>query len=238
MSLGNVSTVIFDLDETLIDAEAGLSGAHMAITEELTNYLEKNGIKIDHEFLFQKIKTLDDKMNLLVEYDRDKWWQILLEELNIKLTLEQKFRRELTNKYWSTYATLAEPYDDTIPILRYLKDKRYLLGLITDTDGTPGIKKSRIEQLSIYKIFDATIIAGEDTQHTKPSPEPYLKIAKLLDVSPEYCIFIGDKPHTDIKGALKAGMKSILIQRRKWDAKLKDEPTIVIENLSQIKSFL
>jgi len=238
LDLRKVRATIFDLDETLIDAMDGLPGAHMAVVEELKAYLENEGIKIDQKTLLNRIRDLDDSMNLKVEYDRDKWWQELLNEFDIKIKLKQEFRRKLTKKYWFTYASLVEPYEDTVPTLEYLKRKGYLLGLITDTDGTPGIKKTRLERLSIYPMFDAIVIAGEDTEHTKPNSEPYLEIARHLKASPEECVFIGDKPHTDIKGAFKAGMKAILIQRRNWDTSIENTPKIVIENLEQLKSFL
>ena len=238
LDLGKVKATIFDLDETLIDAMNGLPGAHMAVAEELRVFLENKGIKIDQKILLNRIRNLDDSMNLRVQYDRDKWWQVLLNEFDIEIELKQEFRRKLTEKYWFTYASLVEPYEDTIPTLEYLKRKGYLLGLITDTDGTPGIKKTRLEKLSIYPMFDAIVIAGEDTEHTKPNSEPYLEISRQLNVSPKECVFIGDKPHTDIKGAFKAGMKAILIQRRNWDTTLDNAPDIVIKNLEQLKSFL
>ncbi len=238
LKFSNIRAVLFDLDETLIDSSVGLSVAHLAVARELFEYMKKKRIKVNLENILEKIKMIDDSMNLILEYDRDKWWQILLNKLNIEHRLKPEFKKILTSKYWSSYADLIKPYDDAISTLKHLKSKGYLLGLITDTDGVPGYKKARIKKLAFSKIFDAIIIAGEDTKDTKPNPEPYLMVAKLLKVSPNECVFVGDKPFTDIEGAFRAGMKAILVYRRKWNRKKYSNPDLIVNDLNQLRAFL
>ncbi len=238
MRLNDIRAVLFDLDETLIDVTQSLNAAHQAVAKNLKEYLMKKGVKVGLENLSEKIEAIDDSMNLLLEYERDKWWQFLLDQLNIKLKLAPAFKKKLTYEYWNSYCSLVKPYDDTIYTLRHLKSKGYLLGLITDTDGSLGIKKARIEKLAFSKIFDVVIIAGEDTKDTKPNTGPYLRAAELLKVSPNECVYVGDKPYTDIKGALRAGMKAILVHRRKWGFGIGNNPNLVVENLDELKSLL
>ncbi|KON27073.1 hypothetical protein AC481_05845 [miscellaneous Crenarchaeota group archaeon SMTZ-80] len=238
LNLSFVRAVIFDLDETLIDATSGLYAAHNSVARELKKILIKNKIEISLEKIQVKIRTIDDSMNMLLKYDRNNWWQIVVDQLAISLDLDSKFRKKLTKIYWDSYMNSVNPYEDTITVLKYLKDKGYFLGLITDTDGTSGIKKSRIDKLTFCNIFDSIIIAGEDTEYTKPDPEPYFKMAKSLGCSLDECIFVGDKLYTDMKGALRAGMKNILIQRRKWDVDTSIKPDIIINNLKQLRTFL
>ena len=52
--------------------------------------------------------------------------------------------------------------------------------------------------------FDA-IVCGDDVAHPKPSPEPYLRAAGLLDVAPHDCLVIEDSP-TGVAAAEAAGM--------------------------------
>lgn len=238
LKFSNIRAILFDLDETLIDSSAGLSVAHLAVARELEEYMNKKKIKVNLENILEKIKTIDDSMNLILEYDRDKWWQILLNKLNIKHRLAPEFKKILTSKYWSSYVDSVKPYDDTLSTLKHLKSKGYFLGLITDTDGVPGFKRARIKKLAFSKIFDAIIIAGEDTKDTKPNPEPYLKAAKLLKVLPNECVYVGDKPFTDIEGALRARMKGILVYRRKWNVKKYSNPDLIVNDLNQLRSFL
>ena len=238
MNLSFIRAVLFDLDETLIDATSGLYAAHNFTAREIKKILARNGIETSLEKIRIKIRTIDDSMNMLLNYDRNNWWQIVINQLEISLDLDSRVKKKLTRIYWDSYVNSVNPYKDTIPVLKYLKNKEYFLGLITDTDGSPGIKKSRIEKLTFYNFFDSIIIAGEDTEYTKPDPEPYFKMAKSLGCSIEECIYVGDKLFNDIKGALVAGMKNILIQRRKWDVGTSIKPDIIINNLKQLRTFL
>ncbi len=238
MSLKNIKAVIFDLDETLIDVTESLSIAQEAVAKELEIYLKEIGFKINLEKIQNKIKFVDDLMNMLLKYDRNDWWQFLVGQLGIDYNLNSEFKRKLTDVYWNFYIGSIKLYEDSIPTLEYLKGKGYSLGMITDTDGEPGKKKARIDNLNLCNLFDSIIIAGEDTKHTKPNPEPYLKIAKILKLDPDFCIFVGDKPFTDIKGALLAGMKTVLIQRRNWGIEPNITPDFIVKNLAQIKILL
>jgi beta-phosphoglucomutase-like phosphatase (HAD superfamily) len=57
--------------------------------------------------------------------------------------------------------------------------------------------------------FDA-IVCGEDVERGKPSPDPYLRAAMLLDVEPTSCLVIEDSP-TGVAAAEAAGMVVLAI---------------------------
>lgn len=42
-------------------------------------------------------------------------------------------------------------------------------------------------------FFDASV-CGDEVEHNKPHPDPYLRAATLLDVSPQDCVVIEDSP--------------------------------------------
>jgi putative hydrolase of the HAD superfamily len=238
LNLNLIKAVIFDLDETLIDVKKSLSDAHNTVSRELKKFLKEEGIDLAINKIKSEISITDDSMNTLLKYDRNDWWQLVVDQLGIAKYLTLKFKKKLTEIYWDSYTNSVRPYKNTIPVLNYLKYKNYALGLITDTDGTPGQKKSRIDKLTFCNIFDSIIIAGEDTIHTKPNPESYIKMARSLHCFPFECVYVGDKPYTDIKGALAAGMKNILIQRRKWNIDVCIKPDFIIKNLKQLKTLL
>jgi len=234
--IDNVKGVIFDLDETLIDDFVGLEKAHRAVAKELHRYVSGQGAKVSEEALFSKVTELDDKMNMKRKYIRNDWWPLLLEQLGVKVELPLEILDRLTLLYWETFADNTELYPDTEETLRYLKDKGYRLGIITDTDGTRGIKKMRLSRLKIVKFFDSIVIAGEDTPKTKPDPNPYLIVAKELGVGPEECVFVGDKPFTDIDGGNKAGMRTVLLKRRDWG--VEDNSDFTIKQLAELRGLL
>ncbi|CAN5256397.1 HAD family hydrolase [soil metagenome] len=55
--------------------------------------------------------------------------------------------------------------------------------------------------------FDV-IVAGDDVTHSKPHPEPYLRAAELLGVTPEDCIAIEDST-TGLAAAVASGANAI-----------------------------
>ncbi len=234
--ISGVKAVLFDLDETLIDATEGFSAAHRAVADELARFIRSRGTEVEETEIQSKLKALDDKMNLERRYNRNTWWPALLDELKLKNELSLQKLEELTLIYWRAFASFSRPYQDAEPTLEYLKKKDYRLGLVTDTDGTKGMKKMRIGQLNLIRFFDVLIISGEDTLHTKPDPEPFLLAAAKLDVKPGECIVVGDKPFTDIKGGNSAGMRTIIVNRRDWKAE--DRADFEIESLSEIHEIL
>jgi len=236
MSSREVKAVIFDLDDTLIDAQKGFRKAHEKITQMIDEHLKQKKLNLKKPQILREIRSFDDKMNREVKYDRDKWWQTIVNNLGVNVALSKVFIRKLTMAYWHTYVRSSKPYRDTLSTLHYLKKNGLLLGLLSDTDGLKGMKRWRISKLPFTHLFDSIVIAGEDTAETKPSPEPYELIAGKLGVTASECVFVGDRPFTDIKGAKIAGMKTVLLRRRDWRTNVKADWTI--KSLSELRRIL
>jgi HAD superfamily hydrolase (TIGR01509 family) len=58
-----------------------------------------------------------------------------------------------------------------------------------------------------FNAFDI-IVAGDDVTHSKPHPEPYLRAAELLEVSPVQCVALEDSP-PGLTSAVAAGVVTI-----------------------------
>lgn len=235
MLLG-IKAVLFDLDETLIDDFPGLERCHRAVAKRLQSYLQRRAVGVNEEELFQLITKLDDKMNFERKYIRNDWWPMLVEKMGLKIELPPALLEELTRIYWKTFAENSRPYPDAEPTLEYLRSKGYRLGMVTDTDGTKGIKEMRLKQLNFINKFDVIIISGEDTPKTKPDPGPFLLAAERLGVRPEECVFVGDKPFTDIVGGKAAGMKTILVKRRDWG--VPERADFTVSSLAELRKLL
>jgi len=231
-----IKAVLFDLDETLIDAPAGLDAAHRAVARKLRNHLREHGIRADEATIRSKLDEFDNRMNMETKYNRDEWWPVLFHELGLRKKVPRRIVKELTELYWNKYANVSEPYPDAGPTLYYLKEKGYRLGLITDTDGKPGIKSKRLKRLDFIGLFDAVVIGGEDTSQTKPSPEPFLLAASKLGLRAEECAVVGDKPFTDIKGAKAAGMRAIWVKRRDWG--IEEPADFIVKSLAELRKIL
>jgi len=231
-----VRAVIFDLDETLADVSDSIKATHSAVAKRISGYLKEQGIIVDEEEILPKLRAIDDRMNFSREYDRNKWWPILLSELGVKLELPFRMLNELTSLFWRTYAENTKLYPDAEPTLEYLRQRGYKIGLVTDTDGKKGMKRARLEQLGLNDLFGAVVVGGDDTPRTKPDPGPFLIVAERLEVDPSSCVVVGDKPFTDIDGGNAAGMRTILLKRRDWG--VKESSNLTIKSLSELRGIL
>jgi FMN phosphatase YigB (HAD superfamily) len=86
--------------------------------------------------------------------------------------------------------------------------------MVSDSDGTPGMKRKRIRQVPFHNLFEAIVVSGEDTPRVKPGHESFSLVAKKLGVQPKSCIYVGDNPRTDIEGAKAVGMITVIVNRR------------------------
>ncbi len=236
MLLNGITAILFDLDDTLIDSVRGKSITEKIISGILANYLYDLGIAVDKEILLCELLLLDRMMNRRRLYDRSVWWQSLVDRLDFGVTLPRHLVLDMTKIYWSYFGFCSLPFPDTAMTLERLIMKGYRLGLVTDTDGTPGVKMRRISQLGFKRAFSVIVVAGEDTVKTKPSVLPFKLAASRLGLSCSECVFVGDKPFTDIRGAKKAGMKSVLIRRGIWESE--EQPDFTVSFLSELDRVL
>jgi len=136
-----------------------------------------------------------------------------LKDLGLK-RMDPEWTHDLTLHYWKVYAANSPPFRDAEPTVRKLKRAGYKLGMVSDSDGTPGMKRKRIRQVPFHNLFEAIVVSGEDTPRVKPGHESFSLVAKKLGVQPTSCIYVGDNPRTDIEGAKAVGMISVIVHRR------------------------
>ena len=137
----------------------------------------------------------------------------MFKELGLK-RMDPKWIHYLTLQYWKVYAANSPPFRDAEPAVRRLKRAGYKLGMVSDSDGTPGMKRKRIRQVPFHNLFEAIVVAGEDTPRVKPGHESFSLIANKLRVQSRSSIYVGDNPRTDIEGAKAVGMISVIVHRR------------------------
>lgn len=70
----------------------------------------------------------------------------------------------------------------------------------------------KLASLGLIDGFDA-VYCGERLGYLKPSPEPFKRILRDLDLQPENLLHIGDRPETDGAGARAAGCRVLLLGR-------------------------
>jgi len=94
-----------------------------------------------------------------------------------------------------------------------LKDKGYLLGVVTDTASPLHIKVNWFERGGFGEVWDA-IISSKELGVRKPNPKMYCAALQQLGLTAEQAIFIGHKA-SELDGARAVGMKTIAFNYEK-----------------------
>ena len=194
-----ITTVIFDLDGTLTDCNLELAKAR--VSQALSALSNK-----PYEDILAHMNHIHYRCNVESIYDRNQWWD------EFEVTLSPQEKQELTHLYWESVMETTCIKPCAAYVLSELKKMGLLLVLLTDFDGKSFSKQKRIESLPILTYFDLVVIAGDDTEEPKPSPEPFIHILNTLDISPEQALMIGDKPTVDLVGAESLGMHTLLLK--------------------------
>jgi sugar-phosphatase len=102
------------------------------------------------------------------------------------------------------------------------------------TSGTRQLASARLNLAGIP--LPKVMVSADDVVHGKPHPEPYLKGAELLGVSPAECLVIEDAP-AGIRSAHAGGMKVIALTST-YPASALTEADIVVPKLDHIRISL
>lgn len=230
-----ILAVVFDLDNTLIQSKKGARRGLRTVSKILARRLNQEGFHFSEANLFRRLRLIDLEMHgRKFLYNRDVWWRTLFKEIGANKT-SSDWIHGTTLRYWQTYAKSSPLFSDTMTTIRRLKKAGYRIAMVSDSDGTPGMKMSRIRRQPFRKYLERIVVSGEDTPNVKPSRAPFKLVAKRMGLRPAKCVYIGDNPDTDIVGAKGVGMLTILIKRRGPKG---GHPDYLVRSLSEAAKLL
>jgi HAD superfamily hydrolase (TIGR01549 family) len=249
MPPGKVQGLVFDLDNTILQSRLGAEQGLQVASSIITAQLDKVGFNFNRSSILSKLRRIErdrraPESGLVPRalYDRDNWWKVLLKQLHAS-SFQGPWIHKTTMRYWSAYQENSPPFPDAESTLRILKRSGYRLAMVSDSDGTLGMKMRRIRGLTFRDLFETVVVAGEDTPKLKPSRGPFFLVAKKLKLSPSVCAYIGDNPETDIEGAKATAMTTILVKRKIYAVRTEREdpppkPTFEVKALKEIPAIL
>ncbi|MFH1351964.1 MAG: HAD family phosphatase [bacterium] len=143
----------------------------------------------------------------------------------VRETVDMKEKYYMDNNKFSLYEGAEE-------LVRNLKKKKYLLGLVS---GASRERLSKSVQQSFLSLFDV-VITGDDTDNCKPAPDSYLAAAERLTVAPSGCVVVENAP-MGIEAAVRAGMYCVAVCST-LDRKYLEKADKIIHRLTEIKKVL
>ena len=174
---------LFDFDYTLADSEAAIVSCYKFV-------FDKHGFVIPP----------DDDIKRTIGYTLVQGFEMLLDEHDPDVL--ESYRVEYVERANEIMAKMTKLYPTVPPMLRKLKEKGALIGVIS-TKFRFRLSIT-LEEYGVLDLF-SVIIGGEDVSVAKPDPQGVLEAIRRLGVEKSEVLYIGDSI-VDAQTAQNAGV--------------------------------
>lgn len=217
-----IKAVLFDFDETLQDRTLAFEGYMDAM---LKRYFPDIDEKTAEQYKDDMVKTGNGGYVVRVD-----WYQALLEKWGCADRLSAQ---ELAEHYDTTFGDHNVIFEHTVPLLKELKKRGKLVGVITN--GPSYLQNHKMDESGLREYCDIVVVSGDLGVH-KPDKRIFEITAERLGLKCEECVYVGDHPINDIQGALSSGMSAI---RMNWgwfkDKDLRSDVPVIDDIIDVLK---
>ncbi|ALH94220.1 HAD family hydrolase [Acinetobacter equi] len=226
----SIQAVLFDLDNTLTHRDKSIyryahdlaQSYQMSLDANLLTQIIQIIQRIDQGGYPKKEMLTHKSIGTSVAY-------ALLNEVDwkIKPSLE-----ELSQFWFERFGKNSVAMDGAENLLRTLKKLNLKLAIISN--GGHATRLTILKGLGFEHYFDI-IMSSEKMGVSKPNAEIFTHTCQLLNVKPENCLFVGDHPINDIRGANCAGLHTLLLTGFHFS---NDDVGFKISHLNEVLDFI
>jgi len=123
-------------------------------------------------------------------------------------------------------------FDDVLPVLEGLKQKKLTTGLLTNIAADMSAVCHRLG-VDAYLDF---VVTSEEVGANKPAPPIFLAALKKAEVDASEAVHVGDQYELDVLGARGVGITAVLLDRNGSHPEVSDCPKI--RRLSELPQYL
>ena len=205
--MDKVTTVVWDLDGTLLDTEALFAKAWQLVMKDYNLEIPDKTIK--------DFAGMDDR--------------IVHAELSKKVNLPD-FQTTMNMLHNAIRGKLSDKdlvFNDVVPCLEFLLKKNITQGCASASPEEMLLEKLTKSDLVGY--FES-IYGGDMVENNKPAPDIYLSTFKQLDVKPENVLIVEDSPY-GIEAGIRSGARVLAIDRGMFTLDQLSQADYNLENL-------
>ncbi|KAH7833738.1 hypothetical protein Vadar_009267 [Vaccinium darrowii] len=214
--LAPLEAVLFDVDGTLCDSDPI---HHRAFSEMLQEIGFNGGVPISEQFFVENIagKHNDDIAAALFPNDLERGLKFCVDK-------EAMFRRLAKEE--------LKPIQGLYKLKKWVEDRGLKRAAVTNAPRENA--ELMISTLGLSDFFEAVIL-GDDCEHAKPFPDPYLKALDILKVSKDHT-FVFEDSVSGIKAGVAAGMPVVgLMTRNPENLLMEAKPAFLIKSYEDPK---
>jgi REG-2-like HAD superfamily hydrolase len=213
--------VTFDVTNTLIHSPR--------LGELYAEVLSRHGVRVDPRAAARLVREVWQELACLAAPDHDRftshpggprgWWKRFLERICERLEVPppspfaaaELYHRFATPEAW-------EIFPEVPAVLAELRSRGLRLGVVSNWDPRlPDL----LERLGLSRHFEAVVYSSE-VGVEKPDPRIFRTALLRLGIHPEAALHVGDGKLEDAEGAVAAGLRALLVDRRRGGGDLRD----------------
>lgn len=207
-----ITTVLFDLDDTLHDDTLAFTSAAEEVAREIALEHSVDALALKRAYVAEAEgfwhKLSPEQLRTKLTALREMMWGAALERVGIADAALARRSAQRYNDYRKKYFSV---FPGAIDVLRHLRSRGKRLGILTN--GFSETHREKIALLELGEYFDAIFIADE-VGMIKPDPLLFAHACKELGSSPQHAAMVGDRYERDVRGALDAGLYAIWLNVR------------------------
>jgi putative hydrolase of the HAD superfamily len=212
--------VLFDLDDTLADRQAGLQNYAMRLHVDFAEALRPCVAAQVHEAL-----VLADDFGSVTQ----------AEVLSASPLWREPPGSQALFDHWNTrFGEAAAPFTGAVELLSNLRDLGIKLGLVTN--GRSAMQRSKVAALGVEPLLDVIIVSSE-VGLRKPQSAIFELALNTLGCGAREAWFVGDHPSQDIQGAIDAGLRAFWVKTGMSFAEA-NVPGTHLASLSELLQYL
>ena len=229
MSQSRTTAVFFDVDFTLIYPGPTFQGVGYA------RFCERHGIRVDPSQFDSAVRAassiLDDAQEHV--YDGEifvRYTGRIIQEMGGRGAAVAVCAREIYDEWAENQHFFL--YDDVAPVLRELASCGLKIGLISNSHR-PLV--SFQQHFELEGLITAAVSSSEHG-YMKPHPSIFNAALTLAGADASESVMVGDSLSHDIEGALRVGMRGVLVHRSSDPAPQTGVP--VIRSMAELPKLL
>ena len=195
-----IKAVTFDVGGTLIEPWPSVGHVYAEVAE-------RHGLHSAPEDLNQRFRAAwKAKRNF--RHSRADWAALVRATFGTDAC--DAFFPEIYERFAS--AKVWRVFDDVRPALIRLKAQGMKLGVISNWDER---LRPILGQLELTSFFDAIVVSHE-IGFCKPAPEIFREALRILQLSGQHVLHVGDSETEDVAGASGVGMQTVIRQTSRF----------------------
>ncbi len=259
-----VTTIIFDLDDTLLwDKQSIQTAFDQTCAFAAQRYPQLDPKQFEEATrnvarrIYQQYETFDHTVKIGINPFEGLWgtfndegvmfqkmYELMPEYQRRTWTLgleafgieDPSFGEELAQKFREARLQSPTLYEDTFSVLDTLRDKGYRMIMLTN--GSPSLQNTKLKLTpELVPYFDHIVISG-DFGIGKPDASIFEHVLNIANLDASDALMVGDNLMTDILGSSRVQMRNVWINRDDATMDAEVAPTYEVKSLTELVTLI